>query len=154
MKRNYEEEAKRLSQAIDIAIESMVRYTPIGMEGAELDRFVDFYKETKASCFNPDPKFRSLASLKYSIDDIFTYFQEAHGPAVEYFWQKIKAADLGYVRVNRMQKILKRKRIASQVEYDFVIDTMIPYHQQEMISEEELAALKEMVGAFETKKRR
>ncbi len=31
---------------------------------------------------------------------------------------------------------------------------MIPYRQQEMISEEELAALKEMIGTFETKKQR
>jgi hypothetical protein len=31
---------------------------------------------------------------------------------------------------------------------------MIPYRQQEMISEEELAALKKMIGTFETKKRR
>jgi hypothetical protein len=30
---------------------------------------------------------------------------------------------------------------------------MIPYRQQEMISEEELAALKEMTGAFETQER-
>jgi hypothetical protein len=31
---------------------------------------------------------------------------------------------------------------------------MIPYRQQEMISEDDLAALTEMIGAFETKKRR
>lgn len=31
---------------------------------------------------------------------------------------------------------------------------MISYRQQEMISEEELAALKEMTGTFETQKRR
>jgi hypothetical protein len=151
-KKNYEEEAARLAGVIDIALESIEKYPPNDRDPSFLVRFREVYLEARQKALNPLPQFHRLGSLKYTIEDVFIFFQEAHGPAVEYFWQRIQEENLGYVRVNRMEKVLKRKRIANQQEYDFVIDTMVPYKQQGMLTDEEFAALSQMIGVFEGKR--
>ncbi|WP_218918533.1 hypothetical protein [Flectobacillus major] len=92
-----------------------------------------------------------MASLKYSIDEVFTYFQEGNGQTVEKFWEKIKEAGLPYKRENKLVKILKRKRIKDDIEYDFVIDVIVPYQEEGLISADEVALLNQWIGDFEEK---
>jgi hypothetical protein len=136
-----------LFKAIDIALDSFNKYPPIRLG----DDFVDFYKGLKLKILNHETKFKNLTSHKYNIEAVFTYFQEGSGPDVEEFWRRIKEENLPFKRENKMAKILKRKKINNNIEYDFVTDVMIPYLQEGLITEEELVLLKAYLGKFEEK---
>ncbi|WP_131494645.1 hypothetical protein [Flavobacterium aquatile] len=140
---------ENLFKAIDIAVNSLHKY-PQERLG---DDFIDFYKGLKNKILNHEIKFKNLKSHKYNIEAVFTYFQECSGPDVEYFWKQIKDANLPFTRKNRLQKILKRKRIINAIEYDFVTDIIVPYHQEGMITEEEVILLNTYLGNFENRKK-
>ena len=53
-----------------------------------------------------------------------------------------------------MAKILKRKKINNDIEYDFVTDLIVPYQQEGMITEEEVILLNAYLGKFENRKRK
>ena len=140
-----------LFTAIDIAIKSIKKYPPINWDDNAVNQFVDvyiMYKERRTNC---EKKFQNLSSLKYSVQDIFTYFQECSGLAVEEFWKQIKDAGLPYKRENKLAKILKRRKINNDIEYDFVTDVIVPYTQEGLITEEESILLKQYLGNFEMK---
>lgn len=67
------------------------------------------------------------------------------------FWGKIKEAKLPYKRENRLAKILKRKKIKDDMEYDFIIDVLVPYQQEGLINEDEVFLLNNLIGDFENK---
>jgi hypothetical protein len=138
-----------LFKAIDLAIYSFNKFPPIQLG----DDFVDFYKGLKNKILNHEKKFKNMTSHKYNIEAVFTYFQECSGPDVEEFWKQIKEAGLPYKRENKMVKILKRKKIKNDIEYDFVTDVIVPYQQEGMITEEEEILLKKYLGDFEMKRK-
>ncbi|WP_339718124.1 hypothetical protein [Cyclobacterium amurskyense] len=117
-KRKYQEEASKLAAVIDIAIEAFKVECPPNFEKRHQEHTVSCYANWKESCLNPEPQFRNLASLQYSINDVFTYFQEGTGNTVEYFWKKIDEAQLDYKRENKLEKILNRGKIRGRIEYD------------------------------------
>lgn len=141
---------ENLFKAIDIAINSFNKYPPVRL-GSD---FIDFYTGLKNKILNHEEKFKNLRSHKYNIETVFTYFQECSGPDIEFFWKQIKEANLPYKRENRMLKILKRKRINTIIEYDFVTDVIVPYQQEGMITEEEVVLLNAYLGDFEKRKKK
>ena len=147
----YKQSVESLSKAIDIAID-VVKIAPL-KDFREQDRqqFISVYLEYQHKILNPLPQYANMTSLKYSINDIFTYFQECGGQTVEMFWQKIKEAELPYKRENKLAKILKRKWIKDDIEYDFVVDVIVPYQQEGLITEDESMLLKQLIGGFEMK---
>lgn len=149
--RSYESEAKKLAAAIDIAIEAFQNECPSNFESHHQEHFINTYKGWKESCLNPEDKFKNLGSLKYTIQDVFTFFQEGSGPTVEYFWNKLEKAGLDFKRENKLGKILKRGKIKNRVEYDYVTDMLVVAQQKEMVTELEAQRLSEMLGKFENK---
>jgi hypothetical protein len=147
----YVEASENLVKAIDIAIDVLKVAPPKDFREQDKQQFISVYSGWKEELINPQLQYANMASLKYSIDEVFTYFQEDSGQTVETFWQKIKEADLPYKRENKMAKILKRKRIKDDIEYNFVIDVLTPYHQEGLITEEELVLLNQWIGDFENK---
>ena len=79
---------------------------------------------------------------------LFTYFQEATGDTVDFFWKRIKEENLDYKRVNRFDKILKRGKIRGQIEYDFLNDTLVGAEQDGLITKEEAIKLGEILDNF------
>jgi len=154
MKLDYDVESKRLARAVDIAIDSFCRYPPKDYTKENLDHTINVYSEWKNSILNPEPKFRKIASLKYHIQDVFTYFQEGSGEAVEQFWKEIAIENLGYVRVDRLGKIIDRGIIKGRIEYELVQDSLISAQQVGRITEKEAKQLSEMLGRFESKGRK
>lgn len=150
-KRIYEEEAKYLADAIDIAIHVFENYPLPSWNKAQIDHVKNFYLESKNSALNPEPKYKNIASLKYIKDDIFTPFQEGSGKYVDVFWMKIKESNLPFERENKLEKILKRKRINNEQEYNYVIDTIVPFQQEGRISEEDVINLNTYIDNFEKK---
>ena len=151
-KKNYDTEALRLVRAIDFAIESLEKFPPKDFTSVNLESFIKFYSELKSSVLNPLPQFKKIVSLNYSIQEVFTYFQEANGKEVDYFWEQISSANLGYIREDLLQKILKRGKIRGRIEYEYVIDSIVVAEQVGRITKEETQKLSNMIGLFETKR--
>jgi len=98
---------------------------------------------------SPEPKFKNKQSLSYIINDVFVYFQEGSGDAVNYFWHQIKDSGLEFKRENKLEKIIKRKKIKSKIEYDCIIDIIIPYQQEGIINDDEVNLLHRLLLDFE-----
>ncbi|WP_316634952.1 hypothetical protein [uncultured Flavobacterium sp.] len=150
----YDESVRSLIIATEIAINSFKIYPPKNWDDTAINDVISIYKEFKISIENAKPEYRNLKSLKYKIDDVFTYFQEGHGKCVEEFWKEIKLQNLPYKRENKMVKILKRKKINTIQEYDFVIDVIVPYQQEGLITDDDVVLLNELIGQFEMRKKK
>ena len=150
-RRNYQEEAEKLAIATDIAIKAIKSCPPKDFKDADIQHFVQTYSDWTEEVLNPRLQYRNLASLKHSVTAVFTYFQESTGPTVECFWNELNQLDLGYKRVDPLQKILKRGKIKGQIEYECVVDTMISAQQEGRINQEELDTLLKYIADFENK---
>jgi hypothetical protein len=148
----YVEQAENLIKAIDIAIEVIKTNPPKGFNEQHVQIYVEGYYTTKKQIIEAEPKFQTLASLKYDISTVFSYFNEGSGRTVNEFWNRIKENGLPYERENKLEKILSKKKIKNQQEYDYVIDTMVPFKQEGMISETDFELLNRLIGEYETKK--
>lgn len=151
VKKIYEVEALNLAKAADIAIFIFENHAPNSWSKEEIEHLKNFYLETKGNAINPEPQYKNIASLRYLNEAIFTPFQEGSGHYVNLFWEKIKEAGLPFNRVNKLEKILKRKRINNQQEYDYVIDTLVHFQQEGFLSEEDVMCLNNYIDAFERK---
>ncbi len=151
MKTTYENEAKNLAQAIDIAIKSIKKYPPENFQTHQINHFINTYLDIKNKALNPEPQFKKLSSLKYLIKDTLIFFQESSGKNVNYFWIEIENKKLPYKRENKVLNILKKNKIKNKLEYDYVIDTIIPFKQKGLISTEQSNQLKQLIAEFESK---
>ena len=154
MRLDYETEAIKLAKAIDIAIESFRKFPPKDWTYDHLDHFVKVYLEWKEDLWQCEKKFKKIASLKYVIADVFTYFQEAEGHTVEYFWEQIEKSNLGYIREDKLRKMLDRGKINGDIEYGIVVDSIVAAEQVNRITQTEVLKLNEMLAAYESKKAR
>ncbi len=153
MKRTYDEEAKNLARAIDIAIESVQKYPPKEFQTAHVEHFVTVYSDIKNSALNPEPQFKNMSSLKYLVEEVFTYFQESKGEEVEYFWKNIQGENLPFERENKLLKILKKGKIKSQAEYDYIIDVIVPFQQSGIIVGSQVERLNQFIADFEQRQK-
>ena len=149
----YNYAARNLIKAIDIAIEVIKANPPKGLNQQHVKIVLESYNGFKESLVNPNPKFSDLGSLKYKVQDLFTYFQEASGETVNEFWKKIKEAGLPYERENRIEKLLKRGKIRNQMDFDYVIDTIVPLQQEGVLSNDDVEQLNKMITHYENRKK-
>ena len=154
MRQDYETEAIKLAKAIDIAIDSFNKYPPKDSKKENLDHIISVYYEWKDSILNPEPKYKKIASLKYSVQDVFTYFQEALGETVEYFWRQIAKENLGYIREDKLRKILIRGKIKGRIEYELAIDSVVVAEQDGRITEQESKQLSKIIEEFEAREKK
>ena len=152
--KTYEEEAQKLARAIDIAIEAFEKYRPLHFTEEHITWTISCYQQFKQDALHPKPQFKKLSSLKYIVSDAFTYFQESAGETVEYFWKRIGEENLDYQRENRLEKILDRGKIKGRIEYDFIIDSLVPAQQSGTINEKQAALLNSMIASYKQRKRR
>jgi len=146
---NYIKGAKAVVDIIDIAIESINKYPPVGFNNIQLNQFINTYIQFKNSALNPLPKYANLRSLAYIKRDALTYFQEGTGDAVTYFWKQVDGQNLGVRRENKLQKILKRGKIKDKMEYNFVTDVLVPYQQTGLITDDDVSKINQMIASFE-----
>lgn len=147
--------SNELCKAIIIGIDSIQKFPHKNWKDEySKNKFIEFYQKCRELIENAEPKFQNMSSLKYDQDAILTYFQESSGEDVDEFWRQIKEQDLPFTRENRMLKILKRKKINNDIEYDFVIDVMVAYLQEGMITDDEVKLLNNYIANFENKKRK
>lgn len=152
-KQNYIDKAYNLSQTIDVAIDAVGKYPPKDWQGSHVEHFIKVYLSFKDNALEPQPQFKNIQSLKSVEANVFTYFQEGSGDAVNYFWEQIKQHELPYKRQNKILEILKRKRIKDEIEYDFVTDVIVPYEQEGLITSQERELLSSLLLAFESKRK-
>jgi hypothetical protein len=146
----YEEQAGKLVKVIDIA-EQIIKEAPDF--NAELAKpTLDFYTRIKYMVLNPEPQFKKLVSLKYLESDFFALWNEASGPDVDKFWNRIFQSKLGYVRKDTIQAVLKRGKVKNIQEFDFVTDNIVVYEQTGLLNQEQVIKLKKHIGEFEGRK--
>ena len=153
-RRTYQEEVEKLCRAIDISIDSYKSYPPKDWTPEIVNMVTSNLEKDKLSRIEVEPKFRTLASLKYDVEAVFTYFQEATGKTVEYFWKKIGEADLDYKRENKLEKILNRGKIKGRIEFEYVTDMILVAEQLGMTSKEETIKLSIMLGEYEARSKK
>ena len=147
----YEEESHKLAKAIDVAREAFEK-KPSKFSNSDVAWFITCYSEWKQKALSPEPQFKKLSSLKYLASDTFTYFQEGAGETVEYFWQRMKEENLDFKREDRLTKILKTGKIKGRIEYDYVIDLLVPAQQSGYINEEQATTLSNMIAVYEKRR--
>lgn len=147
----FQEKKDNLVKAIEIAIAVFQEFPPVDFTKENLEFIFKTYLGIKESILNPEAKFDNPKSLTYDIDHIFTYFQESTGITVDKFWNKIAENNLPYKRVNKLKKILDRKKIKNKIEYDFIIDVFVPYMQTGVINEQEIELINNMITSFENR---
>lgn len=150
---DYYAHATPLSEAINIALDALQRFVPPGFTHEHLAHVVSVHREWKEQVLHPTPAYRNKRSLQYLQANVLTYFLEATGPTVDYFWQQVQQQRLPYQRVNRLSNILKRNKINSRIEYDLVVDVLVPYQQEGLFTADEIVLLTQMIGEFENRKR-
>ncbi|ANQ51758.1 hypothetical protein MY04_4420 [Flammeovirga sp. MY04] len=153
-RRTYKEEVEKLCKAIDISIDAYKTYPPKNWTPEILNMVISNLEKDKLSRIEAEPKFRTLASLKYDIEAVFTYFQEDTGKTVEYFWKKLEDASLEYKRENKLEKILNRGRIRGRIEYEYVTDMIVVAEQVGMTSKEETIKLSDMLEEYESRNKK
>ncbi|MFV0506789.1 MAG: hypothetical protein ACK5L5_08800 [Bacteroidales bacterium] len=151
-KLSYEEQANNLSKAIDIAINAFQEHPPKGFDKSHIDHITNTYLDARNRALNPEPQFKKVSSLKYIVEEVFTYFQEATGDTVNLFWKEINTSNLPYKRQNKLTKILKRNKIKNKVEYDFITDVIVPYEQEGLLNDDDINTLNHLLKEFENKK--
>ncbi|GAB3864756.1 hypothetical protein GCM10028824_02710 [Hymenobacter segetis] len=154
VKKEYDVESSRLAKAIDLAIDAFKTFPPTAFSKENIEHFANTYTEWKISILNPAPAYRNIRSLDYRAADVFTFFQESTGEAVEYFWGKVHAEELGYLREDKLRKILNRGKIKGLIEYDYAVDLINATEQEGRISTAESAKLNGMIGTFANRKRK
>lgn len=152
-KKSYQNEVEKLFKAIDLSIEAYKKYPPKDWTPDIVTMVTTNLEDDKNRILNAEKKFRTLRSLKYDIDAVFTFFQEGAGETVEYFWKRIKEEGLDYERVNKLEKILNRGKIKGRIEYDYVIDIILVAFQNQLITVEELEKLNQMIGEYESRRK-
>ncbi|RWY53746.1 hypothetical protein [Mucilaginibacter gilvus] len=88
-KSNYDEQAKLLAQATDIAISSFEYYPPDDWNENTISYITKTYSDWREDALNPKPQFKNIVSFKYLSNEIFTYFQEGSGTPVDNFWSEL-----------------------------------------------------------------
>jgi hypothetical protein len=152
-KKTYQEEVEKLCKSIDISIDSFTTHPPKSWTPDIVKMVISDLEKDKLRRMNTEPKFRTLASLKYDVEAVFTYFQEGSGETVEYFWNKIRQANLDFERENKLKKILNRGKIRNRLEYEYVTDMIVVSEQIGMTSETETKILNKILDIYESKKK-
>lgn len=150
-KESYEIQAINLIKAIDIAIDAFNKFPPEKFHPEHIEHTINCYLDWKNNILNAESEYKNLKSLKYDIENVFTFFQESSGKTVEYFWDSIRNNNLPYKRENKLAKILKRKKIKNNVEYNFITDVLVPYQQEGLINLDEVTIINKLL--IEYKKR-
>lgn len=154
MRKSYDIEVLKLVRAIEIAIESYTSYPPEFFTKENIEQIVGIHQDWKNSILNRESKFRNMASLKYDIQNVFTFFQEGQGRTVEFFWERLAKEDLGYQREDKLRKIIENNKIKNLIEYNLVIDSILAAEQLGRITRTESIQLSNLIGEFESRKKK
>ena len=92
--------------------------------------------------------------MKYTVVDVFTYFQKARGKTVEYFWKRLNEENLGYLRGDKLRTIMDRRKIKGRIECDYAVNLIVTAKQEGRVTEEESKLLSNMIGDFENRKKK
>lgn len=151
MPRNYDEYANEISKIIDIAIKSIKQHPPKVFREKDLEQFMKVYLQYKDEVLNPEPRFKNVASLNSVKNDILTMFQETSGEGVNNFWKAIKNQGIDIKRENKLKNILRKGKISNQIEFDFAVDTLVPYLDEGIIGPDEAKKIDSLIYEYENK---
>ena len=151
-KSSYDIQSGNLISIVDTAIEALHMFPPLIFDEVQLTHFVGVYISFRNKIMYMPPLYKNLKSLKFIQADIFIYFQEGSGQAINYFWSQVKDKGLPYQRENKLVKILKRKKMKNQNEYDYVTDVLVVFQQEGLIDDNDVLILNDAISRYEGRK--
>ncbi|WP_196884886.1 hypothetical protein [Aureivirga sp. CE67] len=134
-------------KVIDIAIFILKKTTFISEE--EKKHFINYYEGLKNEIIDVEPRFKNLTSIKYLSQELFSYFQESSGDHINSFWEEILKNKLPFERENKLVKIIKRKKIRNEIEYEYIIDTLGFYIENGLLNDGEIDIINSLIIKFE-----
>ena len=147
--KKYLKRSQELLKAIDIAVKVFQDFPPEDFEEEHIRITVESYEGMKETILHAEPQFQNMQSLRYDEEAVFTYFNEAAGTTVSEFWKQIKAAELNFQRDNKLEKIFKRQKIKDDHEFQYVIDVMVPFQEDGLITVEQADLLNKWLGDYD-----
>lgn len=148
-RKTYHEKAERLSKTVDIA-EKIISNSK-SLDEKTKKHFIDWGKKIKELALNPEPQFKTVASLKYLENDFLIYWNEADSIDVEDFWKEIYKKGIDFEKKDTIQDVLKRKKIKNIHEYNNIIDNIVVAEQIGRINKDQVIELNNLLGKFEKK---
>lgn len=145
----YQRDRTNLLKAIDIALYCFKVKPMPDLIGPGSGDFTDSYLYFKELLLKTNPLKGNKRNLRYHEESIFTFFNEGTGPTVELFWSEVKRANLPFERKNLLPRIIKRKRIKDEAEYNYVKDALVPMFQEGNITQAEFDLLSLYIDQFE-----
>lgn len=133
----------------NIAIDAYTKFNYSVNGVSAFDFVIISNKDRQRDRLNCSKIYQNITSLKITINDVLTFFNEASGPIVEYFWEQVNLQNLPFERKDVVGNILKRGYIRNFSEYEYVQDVLVVFEQTGRITHEESNSLKAMVGKFE-----
>lgn len=145
-RQTYEQRAEKFAKVCDIAIKVL---SEANLPAEEKERMIRISKSDKKLALHPQPIYKRIGSLKCIEEEHFWYWNEHKGTHIDQFWNELKNTIIGYERKDRFAKILKRERIDSKIEYDYVIDEIFTAEQVGRITDCEAARLNNYLLIYE-----
>lgn len=138
-----------LIKLASIAIEAFKVQPPVDFRDEDIAHCIGFYYSCIDGIKHREPQYDSIASLKYDETDILTFFNESTDGICNHFWNEVMRNGLPFKRKNMLKNILRRKRIKDDIEFQFVIDVILPYQQQNIIDMKDVKLLNHYIQEFE-----
>jgi hypothetical protein len=145
----YEERAQKLASAVDIAKE--ILNTSSEFTDFEKKEYLKLGEVVKGLALNPRKGFKRMDSLKYLESDYFVHWNEIENPEGHKFWTELYKKGLYRERRNIIEKVLKRNKIKTIAEFEFINDTIVVAEQTGHITESQSKQLNQLMGDFEFK---
>jgi len=144
-------EVEDTAMIIKLAIKAIQKFPPKDLTTFQLDLIIKGYTKfgEEVAIASAHSKYKDIKQIKHFA---LTYFQEGHGTAVNHFWSELKSANIQIERIDKLNKLLKRNKISSQMEYDYIVDAIVPLQQENLITPEQAIKLSDMIGKFEQRK--
>jgi hypothetical protein len=98
---------------------------------------------------NPEPPFRRIASLRYLEEEVLSGWYNATGPDADSVWSQIHEQVLPYQRKDVLAKVLKRRRIKDQHEFDYITDSIVLAQQDGRITKGQALELDSLLMKFQ-----
>jgi hypothetical protein len=146
-RQTYDDRARQFVQAVDI----------IKNVCSQSSRFSDEQKtmiskgftEFQRMALNPEPPFRRIASLRYLEEEVLSGWYNATGPDADSVWSQIHEQVLPYQRKDVLAKVLKRRRIKDQHEFDYITYSIVLAQQDGRITKGQALELDSLLMKFQ-----
>ena len=152
MRLSYKDRLQRLFRTLDISKEILSTTDLISKD--EKKAHLVFIEQTQELLLNPEPQHKNSKSLEFVENTILTYWNEASGPHIEIFWERLDGEAIDFIRRDIIRDVLSRKKIKNIHEFDHIIDSFVIAQQTGRMTNDEAEEMNSYIQEFESKQKK